>query len=259
MPQLELKYKKRMTRILVNVYSYTTKKLKWLYSDDCIKYQITSPFGKSINTRLNAIIDCMNKKSMQKGDKLSFHQVAMRNESIYGNYSLDDDSLIFWESCEKLFKNFDCNHRVYFIEAGVPKDFDGVLHSLWINLTPDRDPSFVIESKARIDNIEYVTYVLGALGSWFGFSFLIINPFPYFITLKSESNENDQNSIPSSGNGIFSTSATLFERFKNDMRIDRGEDRQQVEMMNHRLIKIENKFNALIRGLIDVKNVIVSK
>lgn len=56
-----------------------------------------------------------------------------------------------------------------------------------VELEPDSDPFFVIESKPRIDNIEYITYVLGATGSSFGFSFLMMNPIPYFITAVTES------------------------------------------------------------------------
>ena len=38
-------------------------------------------------------------------------------------------------------------------------------------------------SKPKIDDIDYVTYILGALGSWFGFSFIGINPIPYLLEM----------------------------------------------------------------------------
>ena len=43
------------------------------------------------------------------------------------------------------------------------------------------DPSFRIESKPRIDNIDYITYICGALGTWFGICALNFNPFPIFF------------------------------------------------------------------------------
>ena len=45
----------------------------------------------------------------------------------------------------------------------------------------DYDPSFAAESKLRIDDIDFVTYILGALGPWLGFSFLAVNPIPYLV------------------------------------------------------------------------------
>ena len=45
----------------------------------------------------------------------------------------------------------------------------------------DTDASFSVISKPKIDDIDYVTYILGALGSWIGFSFIGINPIPHLF------------------------------------------------------------------------------
>lgn len=37
-------------------------------------------------------------------------------------------------------------------------------------------PSYEIRSKERIVEIDFATYVLGAIGTWFGLSFININP-----------------------------------------------------------------------------------
>lgn len=44
-------------------------------------------------------------------------------------------------------------------------------------------PSFRIASKAKIEDIDLITYILGALGSWIGFSFLGFNPIPFLSKL----------------------------------------------------------------------------
>ena len=50
-----------------------------------------------------------------------------------------------------------------------------------VRLVPDTDASFSVISKPRIDSIDYVTYILGELGSWIGFSFIGINPIPHLF------------------------------------------------------------------------------
>ena len=40
-------------------------------------------------------------------------------------------------------------------------------------------PRSEVVSQPKIAMIDYITYVLGACGTWFGFSFLILNPAPF--------------------------------------------------------------------------------
>lgn len=56
-----------------------------------------------------------------------------------------------------------------------------------------------MESKPRIDNIDYVTYIFGALGSWFGFSFIQLNPVGIFLQRRdiTISNHNTNNLLVS--------------------------------------------------------------
>lgn len=60
----------------------------------------------------------------------------------------------------------------------------GETGTLKLNPAEDTEPSFVIKSKPRIDNIDYVTYIFGAFGAWLGFSFISINPVPYLFQIK---------------------------------------------------------------------------
>ena len=43
-----------------------------------------------------------------------------------------------------------------------------------------------IRSQIKIDDVDFVTYIFGALGTWFGFSFLMINPLPLFFTTNKQ-------------------------------------------------------------------------
>lgn len=42
-------------------------------------------------------------------------------------------------------------------------------------------PSQKIVSKPKIENVDYMTYILGALGFWIGFSFIQLNPVNKFF------------------------------------------------------------------------------
>ena len=48
-------------------------------------------------------------------------------------------------------------------------------------LGPSNVPSQRIVSRPKIENIDYMTYILGALGSWIGFSFIRLNPVNKFL------------------------------------------------------------------------------
>lgn len=46
-------------------------------------------------------------------------------------------------------------------------------------------PSFEIASKPAIRAIDVITYTLGAMGSWIGFSFLNLNPTAFAVAIKN--------------------------------------------------------------------------
>lgn len=43
---------------------------------------------------------------------------------------------------------------------------------------PSQDPSVSIESQPKINHIDYISFVLGVIGSWLGISVLSFNPIP---------------------------------------------------------------------------------
>ena len=77
----------------------------------------------------------------------------------------------------------DCNQRLFLTRLRTTEP--GYRKSS-ILFVPDTDVSFSVISKPKIDNIDYVTYILGALGSWIGFSFIGINPIPHLLQMPRE-------------------------------------------------------------------------
>ena len=155
--------------------------LEWPYEDNCKRY-----FGSNSIDRLDAIVNCVNFKSFLENSMLSNIKVFKRGDIFYGKYRVNvSGNEEYTEECERKYKQLDCSSTVYLTEATTPKYiYRYPLPARNFFYTGgDSDPSFMIRSKPRIDNIDYVTYILGALGAWIGFSFVAINPIPFFLRI----------------------------------------------------------------------------
>ena len=163
-------------------YLYDIHKLPWPYVDNCIDYQ-------KINNKPNrfiAIADCVNEKTITRRDGLSKSKIFLKGDG-YGNYSIAIASRDIIEDlsidCKAEHSNFDCNQRVYLTEARVTEYTHYRSPIMFVSMANDKDPSFKIISKARIDDIDYFTYIFGALGTWLGFSFIAVDPVPFFLEM----------------------------------------------------------------------------
>ena len=105
-------------------------------------------------------------------------------------------------------------------------------------------PSFFIESKPRIDDIDFVTYILGAFGFWFGLSFLSINPVPCFLAITDSNGvaiEQSPNEVGLEG----VVTAHEFNHFKAQNRI-------LIQSMNARLHRFDNAIKNMKYRLDDM-------
>ena len=85
-----------------------------------------------------------------------------------------------------------------------------------------------MESKARINIIDFITYVMGALGSWIGFSFLLINPVPFIFKIKDTA-ISDSEATPSGSN-------------QDEISVINGQDSNR---MKSRIRSIEYKLHTI--------------
>ena len=175
---------KGSTVFFISSQSYEIDKLKSPYTDHCIDYTI---FG--YGDREDALRKCMNEESIETYGKVSGVQIFERenilNEkySLYGKYSilmLESDQTM-WKKCLDRHKYDNCHKKFMFTKLSMKTIPILNGNTTFFALSRSRNPSFKIESKARIDDIDFVTYIFGALGSWIGFSFLVLNPFPYIV------------------------------------------------------------------------------
>ena len=157
-------------------YSYNIIKKEFPYSDKCYDYRLS----KIVN-QYEAMIKCHEESW---GNKFAlYYRIISKNDSHFYNLT------------RKGRRNRDCNQRpdcnrtVHFTSFKARMRHENVSNfQVLIWPREGKEPSFTLVSKPRIDNIDYVTYILGALGSWLGFSFLGINPVPCLLTVATPSN-----------------------------------------------------------------------
>ena len=89
----------------------------------------------------------------------------------------------------------------------------------------DTSPSFMMESKARINVIDFITYIMGALGSWIGFSFLLINPVPIIFKIKDTA-ISDSEATPSGSNQ---------DEISNMNRLDSNRMKSRIRSIEYKL------------------------
>lgn len=260
---LTVKKPKEKEAMMIKSFSYTMNRKSFPYTDKCIDYH-TSGY----DNRYEAIAECSNQYESNYHDQLSalkyFPKENTQYRKMYENMTIQ--KLSSHSTCSWLFRNPECNESVFITMI----ESNGIINlsdrQISVELGPDSDPSFFIESKPRIDNIEYVTYVLGAMGSWFGFSFLMMNPIPYFITAMTESSApapSEEKKDSASGNlsadrdNEFRISASEHARLKEKVLKNESlqeQDRERILILEHDILKLETMNSALMSEI----NILIS-
>ena len=157
--------------------SYFLKRLPPPYTDKCVDYK---RYG--YRNQYDAIRKCLNFEHLERYEEASDAQIFLMNTS-YQNYrirSRKPENIDIWMKCLKELTNGDCEQEqilTMIVRKVMPRKVDGKHFAL----SRSKSPSLRIQSKGRIDDIDFITYILGALGSWLGFSFLNLNPVPWIF------------------------------------------------------------------------------
>lgn len=155
--------------------TFVIKKLEYPYTDNCLYY-----------TKIDIeklFIQC----TIDKYNALGRSIYVSEYESKYENLTYSDSTI----GCSEITPDNDKCDRVAIFSYIQKEDIEhSNLGNDYINIAGDWGdlPQFVIQSKPRIDNIDYVTYIFGTFGSWIGFSFLMLNPIPLFFVSDKSSN-----------------------------------------------------------------------
>ena len=180
--------------VCINYYSYSITRLEIPYQDKCLNYK---------TTKQAAIARCV-------------HDTFIGNQSLYTNYDLIDENNYVYQNrrykfvgsgdvknCKDKYSQSSCKETVYFNQINmIRKDDKAVFNRSKFNINArgdDISPSFIMESKARIGLIDLITYIMGALGSWIGFSFFMINPIPFIFKIRDNA-ISDSEATPSDSN-----------------------------------------------------------
>lgn len=149
--------------------SYLNERLSWPYVDDCTDYTMLGYLDRN-----DAINSCINDMKVSEAnrtyDRKIFQHGVNMNSTSYAPYR---------EVCAARYPNCDCYSNNIFTRITHQK-IDDAANYLAFMLQLSDLPSFEIRSQSKIADIDYVTYVLGACGTWFGFSFLMLNPSVLF-------------------------------------------------------------------------------
>lgn len=164
---------KKSARIGASSYFYNITRLRSPYVDHCIPYQ---DIGYA--DRNDALYRCENEKVEQSGGVSNSSIIARSDIDSYKNltYGFPVDL----KYCQEVWKYFACNQIIYQTRINLDKDIENP-QGLCLGFDENKGVSTKMVSQPRIDNIDYVTYILGALGSWIGFSFIGINPIPWIL------------------------------------------------------------------------------
>lgn len=166
-------------RIEIKRYSYTTDRLEAPYTDNCFSY-----LRYGVPDRFGAVIRCENMLSLKARYPKISNLKTIRRSSKYLNYEIsftDYDYDVNDTDCKSIYSKPDCFSLIHLTQSSQMHDDSYVRNILHIKRGQDSDPSFAIKSKPRIDKIDFVTYIFGALGTWIGFSFISINPISYIF------------------------------------------------------------------------------
>lgn len=148
-------------------YGHYIEKLQLPYIDACINYSMLNYMDRS-----DAVNDCINNLGIKHHNEGYRRKIFL----ISTNYTTTDLRQ-YREKCEIKYSNSDCKSaNIYTTNVVTEQNIDDRENEIQIASELSKDPSIEITSQPKIANIDYVTYVLGACGTWFGFCFLMINP-----------------------------------------------------------------------------------
>ena len=165
-------WKNNSQEYVITSNSFTISKLIAPYTDNCFNYP-----DIGLESRNEAIALCDSNAT-----HLAFRKVVRKNDPEHSSYKQKNENET---NCDQSKFKVDCDQNLFITNLAIdnyPEDVEAANSS--IEFPVDTQASFGVMSQPRIDNIDFVTYILGALGSWIGFSFTGVNPVPFFMKKK---------------------------------------------------------------------------
>lgn len=164
----------RTVKYVSTANSFKVKKLEWPYVDNCINY-----INLDFKDKRDAINSCISKKTITAFGRIARfkefnNETAVNYPMIYPLWLKNiSTSLQFSNECKNLYHQENCEHETIFTKT---MSVEEKLDFFYFYQSMSESPSYDIESQPKIENVDFVTYIFGAFGIWFGFCFISFNP-----------------------------------------------------------------------------------
>lgn len=155
-----------MWHVVLTTHSFKVTKLPSPYTDDC--YDYTNNGHRDKNDAVDYCVEVLCNKLYNSSSSKTFFTIGNDFESSIV------PTVNMTKHCNDRHFRDNCHHETHF-DTVIGSDKSTADFKLF-EIQASDVASYVIVSNPKMDNIDYVTYVFGALGTWFGFSFLMINP-----------------------------------------------------------------------------------
>lgn len=123
-------------------------------------------------------------------DEIDHFRLRLMSFTDFTNDSISTAYDDIHHECQLSFRFPDCHSETTFttVSRHVSRH---VSNYFQISLNHATEPSYSITSRPKVLLIDLITYIFGALGTWFGFSFMTFNPWkrPQKGKVASEKNE----------------------------------------------------------------------
>ena len=172
-----IKEDKILFYLTLTSYDYYIHKLKYPYVDNCFHY----PDSNYLDN-WDAINYCYNKLT---GSLLEIFNVYA-SDSRYLDSKIGMKNVSIENYCRAAFSRPDCERNTTYTRSKLTEVSVANSRLIIAAKQPSQDPSFVIYSKVKIDPIDYFTFILGTVGTWFGISILNFNPVPHLFEIKKK-------------------------------------------------------------------------
>ena len=227
--------------VVLSPFSFYGHKLKSPYADRCIDFNAFNFTGYN-----EAISSCID-KSMVSQPRIvpEYEQRLMK----YFRSKIDLFSI-----CEKYMRT-ECHSHTIFTQlvsrSQQKKKGNETVFVYHMSMRHAHQPSFRIASKAKIEDVDLITYILGALGSWIGFSFLGFNPVPFFLKTDDGAAEwVSKVGLTKDDIRMIKHKITCLEHEKERNRIERERekarwerDKKEIKSMRDEIRLIRSKFD----------------
>lgn len=193
-PLIKLSFAIRTT---VSAYSYNITRKEPPYVDNCFDYSKT----KYVDWN-GAIAECVNTfTTSSEGNRITALKILdgssntdmkLQRLDKEGWFKYENDTIFqekYIDICRQTYDEPDCHIENTFTEfVGEPQEDKQRTTDFYLEFSQvfTDDSSFSIQSSPKFELVDYVSFVLGCLGTWLGFSFLGLDPISFIF--KTENN-----------------------------------------------------------------------